>query len=349
MTTQTSSPVIAVYGATGHTGGYQLAELRRRGLTPVLVGRDAQRLRAAAAAAELPDAEIRVAELTDHTALVAAFSGVDAVISSLSAYVRNGEPVLAAAIEVGAHYTDLSGEQLFVKKVFDDYAAAAETAGVTVISGVTDNNVAGDLLAHLAARRVSGPAEIVISHLSRSRGNGSKGSARTVLAGLDWFRSGGWHFADGELRTGPTARHPEITFPGDTAPTAVAKFPQPPVLTVPRHTEVASVEGVLAADILDALGSFTPELVEQLPDQPSTDLRYAVVVDAHSADGRVARGIAEGVDSYRDSALLAVEVATRLAAGTTKPGALAPAEAFEPTEFLDSIARFGITWRIEQS
>ncbi|MEU2255874.1 saccharopine dehydrogenase NADP-binding domain-containing protein [Nocardia xishanensis] len=346
MTTQNSSPAIAVYGATGHTGGYLLAELHRRGLTPILVGRNADRMRAAAAAAGLTGAEIRVADLDDHAALVAAFTGADAVISSLSAYVRNGEPVLAAAIAAGAHYTDISGEQLFLKKVFDDYAAAAETAGVTVISGVTDNNVAADLLAHLVARRVPGRADIVISHLSKSRGNGSKGSAKTVFASLDWFRRGGWHFADGELRTGP-ARHPQVIFPGDIAPTAVGKFPQPPVLTVPRHTEVASVEGVLAADILGTLSSFTEELIEQIPDEPSSDLRYEVIVDAH-ADGRVARGVVDGVDSYRDSALLAVEIATRLAAGSAEPGVLAPAEAFEPAEFLDALALFGITWRIEE-
>lgn len=347
MTQRTTSPTIAVYGATGHTGGHLLAELHRRGLTPILVGRNADRMRAAAEAAGLTNAEIRVADLTDHAALAAAFTGADAVISSLSAYVRNGEPVLAAAIAAGAHYTDISGEQLFLKKVFDDYATEAETAGVTVVSGITDNNIAGDLLANLVARRVNGPAEIVISHLSKSGGNGSKGSAKTVFASLDWFSSGGWHFADGELRTGP-ARHPEMTFPGDSAPTAVGKFPQPPVLTVPRHTEVASVEGVLAAEILSTLGSFTEELIEQIPDEPSSDLRYQVIVDAHS-DGRVVRGVVDGVDSYRDSALLAVEIATRLAAGSAKPGALAPAEAFEPAEFLDALARFGITWRIEES
>ncbi|WP_435591242.1 saccharopine dehydrogenase NADP-binding domain-containing protein [Nocardia sp. bgisy118] len=348
MTTQTSSPTIAVYGATGHTGSYLLGELHRRGLTPILVGRNADRLRAAAVAANLPDAEIRVAELTDHAALVAAFTGADAVISSLSAYVRNGEPVLAASIAAGAHYTDISGEQLFLKKVFDDYATAAEAAGVTVVAGSTDNNVPADLLAHLVARRVNGPAEIVVSHLSKSRGNGSKGSAKTVFASLDWFRDGGWHFAAGELRTGSTAKHSEMTFPGESAPTSVGKFPQPPVLTIPRHTEVASVEGVLAADILATLGSFTEQLIEQIPDAPSSDLRYEVIVDAHGTDGRVVRGVVEGVDSYRDSALLAVEIATRLAAGTTKPGALAVAEAFDPAEFLDSLARFDITWRIEE-
>lgn len=231
--TTTKITTIAVYGASGITGGHILGELRRRGLTPILVGRNAARLRAAADAAELTDARIAVADLGDHDALVAAFSGADVVISALPAYVDNGEPVLTAAIDAGAHYTDVSGEQLFLKRVLDVYSARAEAAGVSVISGVTDNSLPADLLAYLTSRRVAGPADIVISHLSKSGGNGSKGSARTVLAGLDWFRSGGWHYADGELRTGTTARHPEMTFPGDSVPTAVSKFPQPPVLTIP--------------------------------------------------------------------------------------------------------------------
>ncbi|CAM4513609.1 saccharopine dehydrogenase NADP-binding domain-containing protein [Nocardia ninae] len=348
MTSTSTTKTIAVYGATGITGGYVLTELCRRGVTPILVGRDAARIQAAAAAADLPDAQIRVADLTDHDALVTAFTGADVVISSLPAYVTHGPAVLAAAIDAGAHYTDMSGEQLFLKQVFDEFGPRAEAAGVTLISGVTDSNLPGDLLGYLATRRVAGPAEVVLSHLSKSGGNGSKGSAKTVLASLDWFRSGGWNYADGELRTGATARHAEMTFPGDTQPTAVAKFPQPPVLTIPRHSDVSYVEGVLATSILDTLSGFTEEVIDTLPDAPSANLHYDLVVDAFGTDGRTVRGVVSGVHSYRDSALMAVEVAVRLADGTAKPGALAVAEAFDPAEFLDTLAPFGITWRIEE-
>ncbi|QVI22222.1 saccharopine dehydrogenase NADP-binding domain-containing protein [Nocardia tengchongensis] len=225
MTNTDRTPAIALYGATGHTGGYILAELRRRGLTPILVGRNAERLRAAADAAGLPEAEIRIADLDDHAALVAAFTGADVVISSLVAFVDLGGAVLAAAIEAGAHYTDTSGEQQFLRRVLDEYGPQAEKAGVTVISGVTDNNLAADLLADLTVPRLDGPVELVVTHRSRSGGNGSKGSAKTVLANLDWFRNGGWHYETGELRTGAAARHRELTFPGDATPTAVHQVP----------------------------------------------------------------------------------------------------------------------------
>ncbi|MEU7766213.1 saccharopine dehydrogenase NADP-binding domain-containing protein [Nocardia sp. NPDC049190] len=347
MTSQKVPRIIAVYGATGHTGGYLLTELRRRGASPILVGRDADRIRAAAVAAGLPDAEVRVADLTDHRALVAAFTGVDAVISSLPAYVNHGAAVLTAAIDAGAHYTDMSGEQLFLRRVFDEFGPRAEAAGVTVIAGVTDSNLPGDLLGYLTTRRVAGPAAVTLSHLSNSGGNGSKGSAETVLASLHWFRSGGWNYADGAWRTDAAARHDTMTFPGDTRPTPVAKFPQPAVLTIPRHSDVSYVEGVLATSILETLSGFTADMIEALPDEPDSDLSYDLVVDAFGVDGRKVRGVLSGVDSYRDSALMAVETAMRLAERSAAAGALAVAEAFDAAGFLDTLAPFGITWRIE--
>ncbi|WP_406235768.1 hypothetical protein [Nocardia sp. NBC_01009] len=45
---------------------------------------------------------------------------------------------------------------------------------------------------------------------------------------------------------------------------------------------------------------------------------------------------------------MAVEAAIRLTEGTSKPGALAAAEAFDATDFLDALTPFGITWRIEE-
>lgn len=48
-----STKTIAVYGATGVTGGHLLAELNRRGISPILVGRNAGRMHAAATAAGL--------------------------------------------------------------------------------------------------------------------------------------------------------------------------------------------------------------------------------------------------------------------------------------------------------
>ncbi|APA95339.1 saccharopine dehydrogenase NADP-binding domain-containing protein [Nocardia seriolae] len=307
------------------------------------MGRNADRLHAAAG---LPDAEIRIADLDDHAALVTAFTGADVVISALFAFVDCGGAVLAAAIEAGAHYTDTSGEQRFVRRALEEFGPLAEKAGVTVVSGVTDNNLAADLLADLVVPEIDGPADLVVTHHSHGGGDGSKGSARTVLANLEWFRDGGWHYEDGTLRTGPTTRHRTLTFPGTAAAVPVDKSPQSAVLTIPRHRKVSYVAGAIAQAFHANLSGFTAEALESMPDTPGSDLSYDVIVDAYGPGGDQVRGVVSGTDSYRDSALLAVEVATRLATNAPRPGALAPGEAFDAAEFLNSLAPHGIMWTI---
>src|SRR5439155_1189400 len=55
----------------------------------------------------------------------------------------------------GCHYVDIAGEQLYLKRIFDTFAAAAEAAGVTVVPGANDDGLPSDLIAHIAAEGVS--------------------------------------------------------------------------------------------------------------------------------------------------------------------------------------------------
>jgi hypothetical protein len=51
---RTTKSVVAVFGATGHTGRFVIAELMRRGVTPVAIARDA----AALAEATFPEPDV---------------------------------------------------------------------------------------------------------------------------------------------------------------------------------------------------------------------------------------------------------------------------------------------------
>jgi hypothetical protein len=63
MDCMSTTAAVVVYGATGHTGRFIVAELRRRGIATVISGRDAARL--AALAAEI---EANAAMFADHAA-----------------------------------------------------------------------------------------------------------------------------------------------------------------------------------------------------------------------------------------------------------------------------------------
>ncbi|QLY32610.1 saccharopine dehydrogenase NADP-binding domain-containing protein [Nocardia huaxiensis] len=329
---------IAVYGASGHVGRFAVDELRGRGIDVVVVGRNAERLNGF-------EAEVRVAAADDHEALVAAFTGIDVVISTLPDFTGTGEGVVRAAIAAGAHYVDVAGEQLFVKKIFDEYGPLAENAGVTLAPAITEAGIFGDLLANLGAARLGGADEIVLSHLAAPGGEGSRGSMRTVLRNLEVFTSGGLSWIDGEFRTGPQPQRDTFLPPAAPEPIAVMKFPQPSVVTIPRHTTAASIEGVLAKSIFEIVGTVTESDLANAPETPGAPAAYSMVTDIYR-DGRHLRGIGSGPDAYRNSAQLAVETAVRIAAGAGKPGAQSPAELFDPVEFLDALGEFGITWTL---
>ena len=113
---------IAVYGASGYTGRLVAAELHRRDIEIVLCGRDGGRLRRAAGEAGITEAELRPAGVEDPPALINAFRDCDAVINCAGPFAFLGEPVVRAAISAGCHYVDTTGEQPYIKRIFDGCA-----------------------------------------------------------------------------------------------------------------------------------------------------------------------------------------------------------------------------------
>jgi putative NAD(P)-binding protein len=72
-----SNRTVTVFGAYGHTGRFVVSELRKRGWTPILCGRDATKLKGIGDAH--PELEVRVASVDDPASLDRAISGAVAV------------------------------------------------------------------------------------------------------------------------------------------------------------------------------------------------------------------------------------------------------------------------------
>ncbi|MEW2357660.1 saccharopine dehydrogenase NADP-binding domain-containing protein [Spirillospora sp. NPDC029432] len=341
---------IAVYGASGYQGKLVLAELAaRRGVRPVPAGRDAGRLEKAAAAVGMPDADIRVA-LPDES-LAAALADCDAVVNCAGPFTLTGAAVVRAAISAGCHYVDTAGEQVFVKEVFDAFGQDARRAGVTVVPAANDGCAPTDLLAHLLAERY-GPLDTLTStHVIAGGGGMSRGSLRSLAETVDHFRTGGLAYENGDWRTGTAPLRTEITLPGDPRPTPVMRAPLPEVVTIPRHITVRALEGAVEAALSARLNTApTPEIIDGLPEGPAEDARdgqrFTYVLDARTATGEDARAVVRGRDTYGITAAIAAEAATRLITAPAAPGVLAPAQAYDPTDFLDALAPHGLTWTI---
>lgn len=341
---------IAVYGASGFTGGLALAELRRRGIAAVAVGRDGERLRAAADRAGAPDADLRVAGLADQAALTEAFRDCDAVVNCAGPFAQWGEPVVRAAIAAGCHYVDTTGEQGYLRHVLDAFDADAARAGVTVVPGLADDGGPGDLIAALVAARLGDVDDLLVADLRRP-GGVSRGTARSMAAAdgaapLE-YRDGDWAAAPAD-DTGRT-----IVLPGEPEKVAVASFALPGVVTVPRHVRAGRVRGVVRAEVAALFQGLTSEVVESVPERPDEASRAAarwfVLAEASDPSGRTVRGVVTGTDGYGTTAVIAVEGARRLAADGAPAGTRTPAEAFDPAGFLGFLEASGATWRVESA
>ncbi|MCO5992924.1 saccharopine dehydrogenase family protein [Actinoallomurus rhizosphaericola] len=344
---------IAVYGASGFTGRLSVAEVRRRGMTPVLVGRNEDRLRTAAVESGAADAEVRLAALDAPDALVGAFADCDAVVNCAGPFTSWGGPVLRAAIAAGRPYVDTSGEQRYIRRILDTYDAEAARAGVAVVPGLADDGGPGDLIAHLTAQRLPEVEELVVADLRRP-GGASRGTARTMATA---FADGPLDHVDGSLVPADGQGPASLGVPGSEE-VPVAPFPLPGVATVPRHVRARRVRSVIRADVAALFQSLTPDLVESVPevldDETRRAGRWLMTVRAEDGAGGRAEGWVTGPDPYGLTAVIAVEGARRLAsgegragtAGRGRVGALTPAQAFDPADFLDFLVPYGVAWQV---
>ncbi len=362
---------IAVHGAGGFTGRLTVAEVRRRGFTPVLVGRNEERLRRSAAAAGAWDAEVRVAGLAEGEALAAAFADCAAVINCAGPFTVLGQPVVRAALAARTHYLDTAGEEGFIREVLDGFHEEAVRAGVAVVPAMTDDGAPGDLIARLVAERVSaaaGPvpevAEILVADL-RGRGVASRGTARSMVAVSERAaseRAASERVVPEREVFGKDVPGPEMSRRGvvdgggpsvvdtEEGPVDVEAFALPGAVTVPRHVRVRRVRTVIRAEVAALFAALTPDVVDSVPEIPDEAARAAsrwlMLAEATGTGGGRARGWVTGSDAYGMTAVIAVEGARRLAEDGAPAGTLAPAQAFDPAGFLDHLTTHGVTWKV---
>jgi short subunit dehydrogenase-like uncharacterized protein len=364
--------MIAVYGATGYTGRLVAAELRRRGLAATLCGRSQERLEGVARGLDT-DWPVRAAAIDDAPGLRQALLGASAVINCAGPFTFYGAPVIEAALDVGAHYCDTTGEQPYMEGVFRWLDEPARAAGRAVVPGVGFDYVPGDLACALAAEGLEPLESVDVAYAVGGFGatRGTMHSALEMLGGetLD-YTGGQW---------GPAGRPPlgeRVTFPEPLGEQVVARYPSGEIVTVPRHVDTRSVRAQITAksfaphprltSAVPAAAAFvvspllrTPlrgafdAVIDRLPEGPAEDARrssaFTIVADARGVDGTSARAIVEGRDVYGITAVIAVEIARRMTTdGFEASGALAPAQAVDPADFLAFLGEHGVSHRVER-
>lgn len=324
---------VLVFGATGHTGRFVVDELLRRGLTPVLAGRSAERL--AAVAPEHATLDRRVVDLDEPDQLRQALAGVGAVINCAGPFLDTALPLARAAVEAGAHYLDVTAEQPAVQALYSELDAPARAAGVAVVPAMAFYGGLADMLVTSALDEESAADEIEVAiGLDRwwptagTRVTGERNTATRLV------------IRDGALSPlaspAPTATWSYPTALGDQA---VVELPFSEVVTINRHLDVGELRSYLnTASLEDLRNAATPP--PSAADERGRSAQQ-FVVDVRVRRGTDTRRIsAAGQDIYAVTAPIIVEGAVRLLDGRHRgPGALAPGEVFDAADVLATLER----------
>jgi short subunit dehydrogenase-like uncharacterized protein len=347
---------VAVYGATGFTGGLIARELKDAGADLLIAGRDRGKLEGLSE--ELGGVPFAAVSVDDAAGLRGMLEGCSVVVACAGPFTLFGEPLVEEAVETGTHYLDTTGEQAFMRTIFDRYGHRAADKGVALVSGMGFDYAPGDLIAALVADGMGPLEEIVVAYCVE----GFSPTHGTALSALEIMRGGDTVWVDGEWRDPPrSANGGRWRFAEPLGELRMLRYPAGEQITVPRHVETKRVRTVLngmvvpgplmplatlASPLLGAamrtpLRRAAGAAIRRLPAAPSEKARQAcrftIECEARGKSG-TRRGTVRSGDVYGLTAA-SLAHAARLCADPAfdRSGALAPAQAFDPAPFLGAL------------
>ncbi|MEP6897021.1 MAG: NAD(P)H-binding protein [Rhodanobacter sp.] len=331
-----NNAAVAVYGATGHTGTFVIAELLRRGLAVVAVGRDVSRVPAGVTA--------RVAPIDDAAALDRAFDGCSVVINCAGPFLDTASPILDAALRAGCGYLDVTAEQASARTTFEVYDERARAAGVAVIPAAGFYGGLADLLASALVGQSSVEemtVAIALDHWWPTQGTRKTGERNRVPRVV---------LENGELvPMTPSATKTAWTFDSPHGVQDMEEMPFSEIITISRHLHVRNLRAYLNAASLDEIRDAATPVPVAIDMQGRSAQKFAMEVVTR--DGAIARrAVARGQDIYAVTAPLVVEAAARmLHPSFDRSGALSLGEAFAAEDFLRSFRPEDLMFEIHPS
>lgn len=144
---------IVLYGATGFVGRQTVAYLaalsrvKGAGLRWALAGRDAAKLEQVrrAAGRGAADAAIVVADADDARALGSLARSTAVVLSTAGPFDLYGSKLVAACVEQGTHYVDITGETPWVRGLIERHHAQAARQGTRIIPFCGFDSIPSDI------------------------------------------------------------------------------------------------------------------------------------------------------------------------------------------------------------
>lgn len=322
-----------LYGANGYTGELIAREAARRGVKPILAGRNAEKVQSLAR--EL-GCEARVFDL-DAIDL----SGVSLVLHCAGPFIHTSKPMVQACLAQGVHYLDITGEIGVFEAIFRQDAKAKDR-GVTLIPGVGFDVVPTDCLAAMLHEVMPDAVELWLAFSMRN-GGVSRGTLKTMIEGAG---RGGAIRRDGKIEVVPQM-YDVRDIPFRSGPRLAMTIPWGDVSTAYHTTGIPNIRVYSSQSpraikrmrmmkpflVLLRIGALR-RLAQKYANRtsgPSEQQRASARIDlwglAIGASGKKVTKTMSVIEGYNFTVLSALAAVERVLAAP-KPGAFTPAKFF---------------------
>ena len=185
---------VIVWGATGFTGQLVVEYLAQTygvdgDLRWAIAGRNRNKLdavrHACLPAAQRDKLPILLADSSDAASLAKLVQQTRVICTTVGPYAKYGTPLVAACVEAGTHYCDLTGEVQWMARVIPQFQQAAVASGARIVHTCGFDSVPFDMgnwyLQKTMYERHGVYAQRVKARVGRNRGAASGGTIASVL------------------------------------------------------------------------------------------------------------------------------------------------------------------------
>ncbi len=172
---------IIVYGATGFTGQICCKYLRDnyKDLVWAMAGRNKEKLDQIKSDFNL-ECDVIVADGADLEALRSLTSQTKVVLSTAGPFARYGSLLVQACVENATHYTDITGENHWVKGLIDKHHEEAASKGTRIIPSCGYDSIPSDIGALFTISQFNKPVSRVDVY-QEALGGASGGTTETMF------------------------------------------------------------------------------------------------------------------------------------------------------------------------
>ncbi len=172
---------IVLYGATGFTGQLCAKYLMNNypDLNWAIAGRDKEKLEQLKSDINF-SGDVLIADGQDLEALNALAEQTKVVLSTAGPFARYGSLLVQACVEQGAHYTDITGENHWVRDMIDQHHEKAASKGVRIIPSCGYDSIPSDIGTYFAVSQFDKPVSRVDVY-QEAVGSASGGTTETMF------------------------------------------------------------------------------------------------------------------------------------------------------------------------